>query len=187
MRSAVVAVVISTVLVAACASGRFGPKATAKIPEGPRTLKKLTTDERRRLLQRAHVWQPINTASLNMLVDSLPLEDIVTTPRPCLTLRTPRQKFGAAADRLMAELEFDYGGALIPAGRTTLLAVSTELGLVIRRNPKIEAQADSSARSSLVRSRRLSCIRTISSSFSATSTRRRPFTCSWFRSATSRR
>ena len=68
MRSALVAVVISTVLVAACASGRFGPKATAKVPEGPRTLKKLTTDERRRLLQRAHVWQPINTASLNMLV-----------------------------------------------------------------------------------------------------------------------
>ncbi|MEA2632566.1 MAG: hypothetical protein QOE66_2785, partial [Chloroflexota bacterium] len=76
------------------------------------------------------------------LVDTLPLEEIDTTPRPCLTLRTPRQNWGAGADRLLAELEFDYGGALIPAGRTTLLAVSTELGLVIRRNPKIEAQAD---------------------------------------------
>jgi hypothetical protein len=67
MRSALLVIVISTVFVAACASGRFGPKATAEVPEGPRTLKKLTTDERRRLLQRAHVWQPINTASLNML------------------------------------------------------------------------------------------------------------------------
>jgi superfamily II DNA or RNA helicase len=76
------------------------------------------------------------------LVDTLPLDEIDTTPRPCLTLRTPRLNYGAGADRLMAELEFDYGGALIPAGRTTLLAVSTELGLVIRRDPKTEAQAD---------------------------------------------
>jgi hypothetical protein len=68
MRSALTVIVMSTVFVAACAGGRFGPKATAEVPEGPRTLKKLTTDERRRLLQRAHVWQPVNTASLNMLV-----------------------------------------------------------------------------------------------------------------------
>jgi hypothetical protein len=67
MRSAVVAVVMSTALIAACASGRFGPKATVKIPEGPRTLKKLTTEERRGFLQRARVWQPINTASLNIV------------------------------------------------------------------------------------------------------------------------
>jgi superfamily II DNA or RNA helicase len=76
------------------------------------------------------------------LVDTLTLEEIDTKPRPCLTLRTPRQNWGASADRLLAELEFDYNGALIPAGRTTLLAVSTELGLVIRRDPKTEAQAD---------------------------------------------
>src|SRR5205823_2897356 len=73
---------------------------------------------------------------------TLNLVEIDTTPRPCLTLRTPRQNWGPAADRLLAELEFDYGGALIPAGRTTPLAVSTELALVIRRDPKAEAQAD---------------------------------------------
>ncbi len=76
------------------------------------------------------------------LVDTLALEEINTKPRPCLTLRTPRQNWGPGSDRLLAELEFDYNGALIPAGRTTLLAVSTELGLVIRRDPKTEAQAD---------------------------------------------
>ena len=68
------------------------------------------------------------------LLESLRLEEIDTTPRPCLTLRTPRQNWGPGSDRLLAELEFDYDGALIPAGRTTPLAVSTELGLVIRRD-----------------------------------------------------
>ena len=67
MRSTLITVVLSTALVAACASGRFGPKATEEVPEGPRTLKKLTTDERRRLLQRANVWQAIDTASLNLM------------------------------------------------------------------------------------------------------------------------
>jgi SNF2 family DNA or RNA helicase len=57
-------------------------------------------------------------------------------------LRTPRQNWGAAADRLLAELEFDYDGAVIPAGRTTPLAVSTEHGLIIRRDTQAEAAAD---------------------------------------------
>ncbi len=76
------------------------------------------------------------------LVETVQFEEIDTTPRPCLTLRTPRQNWGPGSDRLLAELEFDYNGALIPAGRTTPLAVSTEFGLVIRRDPKAEAQAD---------------------------------------------
>jgi superfamily II DNA or RNA helicase len=75
-------------------------------------------------------------------VESVRFDEIDTTPRPCLTLRTPRQNWGAAADRLLAELEFDYDGAVIPAGRTTPLAVSTEHGLVIRRDVRAEAAAD---------------------------------------------
>ena len=47
-----------------------------------------------------------------------------------------------AADKLLGELKFDYDGAIIPAGRTTPLAVSTELGLVIRRDPRTESSAD---------------------------------------------
>jgi len=76
------------------------------------------------------------------LVESMQLEEIVAKPRPCLTLRTPRQNWGLAADKLLGELEFDYDGAVIPAGRTTPLAVSTELGLVIRRDPRTESAAD---------------------------------------------
>jgi superfamily II DNA or RNA helicase len=76
------------------------------------------------------------------LVETMQLEEIVAKPRPCLTLRTPRQNWGLAADKLLGELEFDYDGAIIPAGRTTPLAVSTELGLVIRRDPRTESSAD---------------------------------------------
>lgn len=76
------------------------------------------------------------------LVESIRLEEITAKPRPCITLRTPRQNWGLAADKLLGELEFDYDGAIIPAGRTTPLAVSTELGLVIRRDPRMESAAD---------------------------------------------
>ncbi len=76
------------------------------------------------------------------LLENMQIEEIDTTPRPCLTLRTPRQNWGAAADRLLAELEFDYNGAIIPAGRSTPLAVSTELALVIKRDQAAEAAAD---------------------------------------------
>ena len=76
------------------------------------------------------------------LIETLRFEEIDAKPRPCLTLRTPRQNWGAAADRLLADLEFDYDGAVIPAGRTTSLAVSTELALIIRRDPQAEASAD---------------------------------------------
>ncbi|MGA8349219.1 MAG: DEAD/DEAH box helicase [Isosphaeraceae bacterium] len=76
------------------------------------------------------------------LIESIRLEEIVARPRPCLTLRSPRQNWGMAADKLLGDLEFDYDGAIIPAGRTTPLAVSTELGLVIRRDPRTESSAD---------------------------------------------
>ena len=76
------------------------------------------------------------------LVESLGLEEINAKPRPCLTLRTPRQNWGMGADKLIGELDFEYDGAVIPAGRTTPLAVSTELGLVIRRDPRTESAAD---------------------------------------------
>ncbi len=76
------------------------------------------------------------------LVESPLMEEVAVKPRPSLTLRAPAQNWGLAADKLLAELEFDYDGALIPAGRTTPLAVSTELGLVIRRDPKTESAAD---------------------------------------------
>ncbi|MDO8679337.1 MAG: hypothetical protein Q7R30_12345 [Acidobacteriota bacterium] len=49
-----------------CASGRFGPDPDTEAPKGPRTLKKLSVAERQALLQRAQVWQAVNTSSLNL-------------------------------------------------------------------------------------------------------------------------
>ncbi len=76
------------------------------------------------------------------LVETLNLLEIDVKPRPCVTLRTPRQNWGLGSDKLIGELEFDYDGAVIPAGRTTPLAVSSEHGLVIRRDPRTESAAD---------------------------------------------
>ncbi|WP_165235339.1 DEAD/DEAH box helicase [Aquisphaera insulae] len=76
------------------------------------------------------------------LVETMILEEIDARPRPYLTLRAPRQNWGLAADKLLGELAFDYDGAIIPAGRTTPLAVSTEHNLVIRRHPPTESSAD---------------------------------------------
>ena len=53
-------------ILAGCASGRFGPDPDTEAPKGPRTLKKLSVEERKALLQRAQVWQAIDTSSLNL-------------------------------------------------------------------------------------------------------------------------
>jgi hypothetical protein len=69
----IVAAVGFTFLLGACATGRFGPSADTKVVEGPRDLKKLTVAERNALLQRAQVWEPIDTRALNLLTGpSLP-------------------------------------------------------------------------------------------------------------------
>jgi hypothetical protein len=49
-----------------CATGRFGPPPTTPAPEGTRTLKNLSVNERDATLQRARVWQSIDTRSLNL-------------------------------------------------------------------------------------------------------------------------
>ena len=56
-----------SVFLSGCASGRFGPDPDTEPPKGPRTLKKLSVDERKALLQRAQVWQAIDTSSLNLV------------------------------------------------------------------------------------------------------------------------
>ena len=50
-----------------CATGRYGPSASTPVTPAPRSIDELTVDERRALLSRAHVWQPIDTARLNLL------------------------------------------------------------------------------------------------------------------------
>jgi hypothetical protein len=65
IRSAIAVSMVGLAL-SGCASGRFGPSADAGDTTGPRTLKKLTVEERRQVMQRARVWQSINTSSLDL-------------------------------------------------------------------------------------------------------------------------
>jgi hypothetical protein len=50
----------------ACAHGRNGPKPSTRVPVGVHTLKNMSVNERAATLQRARVWQPIDTRSLNL-------------------------------------------------------------------------------------------------------------------------
>jgi hypothetical protein len=50
-----------------CASGRFGPDPDTEAPKGPHTLKKLSVAERQEVMERANVWRPVNTSSLNLI------------------------------------------------------------------------------------------------------------------------
>ena len=61
-----VAIVSIALIADACAAGRFGPAADTRAPVGVHTLKNLSLNERAALLQRARVWQSIDTRSLNL-------------------------------------------------------------------------------------------------------------------------
>jgi hypothetical protein len=63
----ILAAVLLAASVTACASGRFGPDPGTEAPKGPRTLKKLTVEERRQVMERANVWRQLNTSSLNIV------------------------------------------------------------------------------------------------------------------------
>ena len=64
--------IVSLALIgAACATGRFGPEPGTKVPQGKHTLKNLSVNEREAILQRAKVWQPIDTRSLNLAAGPL--------------------------------------------------------------------------------------------------------------------
>lgn len=67
-----------------CASGRFGPPPETKAPEGPRTLKQLSLEERRAVIERARVWQPVHTSSLDLIKGpALPAAERVAAHTTC--------------------------------------------------------------------------------------------------------
>ncbi|HXG87036.1 MAG TPA: hypothetical protein VNJ02_01775 [Vicinamibacterales bacterium] len=93
------AVIVFALLLGACASGRFGPKDSNKVPDGPRTLKELSVRERAALLSRASVWQAVDTASLDLkagppLPANMRIGDDVSCefvfPKKALTGNTPK-------------------------------------------------------------------------------------------------
>jgi hypothetical protein len=59
-------VVVAALVATSCASGRYGPAASGRVKQPPRTLKQLTVAERQAVLRRAHIWSPIDTQRLDM-------------------------------------------------------------------------------------------------------------------------
>lgn len=68
-RTARVALIAGVMAISAagCAKGRFGPSPDAKAPSGPHTLKRLSVAERQQAMERAQVWRPLNTSSLDLI------------------------------------------------------------------------------------------------------------------------
>ena len=66
IRQALAFVVIGFSLIG-CASGRSGPPVDTEAPKGLHKLKSLSVAERRQIMERARVWQSIDTASLNLI------------------------------------------------------------------------------------------------------------------------
>jgi len=75
------------------------------------------------------------------VVESLDLDEVDIRPTPRLIVRTPRQNWGAAADRVLADLEFDYDGARVPFTQAGRVAVQIEHRRIIHRDEQAEAAA----------------------------------------------
>jgi hypothetical protein len=60
------AIVSCALIAGSCATGRFGPAPSTRVPDGARTLKNLSVSERAATLQRARVWQSIDTRALDL-------------------------------------------------------------------------------------------------------------------------
>lgn len=58
---------VLAVMLTGCASGRFGPDPDTEPLKGPHTLKRLSVAERQQVMERANVWQAINTSSLDLI------------------------------------------------------------------------------------------------------------------------
>jgi hypothetical protein len=62
-----VSLVIGLSAVMGCARGLHGPSINSPVKAAPRSIDELTVAERRSMLDRAEVWQPIDTAKLDLL------------------------------------------------------------------------------------------------------------------------
>ena len=108
-------VVVLALTLGGCASGRFGPSANTEAPKGPHTLKTLSVDERKQVMERARVWQAINTSSLDLLKGpALPPAQRIGAESTCtfvypdkpLTGLTPKFRCALAKDD---EVKVKYG------------------------------------------------------------------------------
>lgn len=99
------AVIILVASLAGCASGRFGPPPDTKAPEGPRTLKKLSVAERQQVLQGAHVWQSVDTGSLNLIAGPALRAAMRITPQMTCTFVFPDKPLSGNTPKFLCEVK----------------------------------------------------------------------------------
>ena len=103
--AAALAMVVFTLV--GCASGRSGPSPNTKAPKGPHTLKTLSVDERKQVMERARVWQAIDTGSLNLLAGpALPAAQRIPAESAC-TFVYPKKPLTGNTPKFLCELKKD--------------------------------------------------------------------------------
>lgn len=91
-------------LLSGCASGRYGPPPDTDAPKGPHTLKKLSVAERREVMERANVWRPIDTSSLDLIKGPiLPASQRIPAHVTC-TFVFPEKPLGGTTPKFECEL-----------------------------------------------------------------------------------
>jgi len=91
----------------ACASGRYGPAADTEAPKGPHTLKTLSVAERKQVMERAGVWQSINTSSLNLIAGPALPADLQIAPETACTFVYPDKPLGGLTPKFQCSIKKD--------------------------------------------------------------------------------
>ena len=98
------AVVALAILLTGCASGRFGPSPDTRAPDGPHTLKKLSVAERQQVMERANVWRPLDTSSLDLIEGPvLPASQRIPAQVAC-TFAFPDKPLGGMTPKFQCDL-----------------------------------------------------------------------------------
>jgi len=105
MKPMVAVALLVSLFLSGCAKGRYGPALDTKAPQGPHTLKKLSVEERRNLLQRAHVWQSVNTSSLNLARGPALPAAMRVSPRTSCAFVFPEKKLTGLTPKFTCELK----------------------------------------------------------------------------------
>ena len=107
IRQTLLVTVAFSAIFSGCASGRFGPDPDTKAPSAKRTLKKLTVAERQALLQRAQVWQAIDTSAQNLARGPVLPAALRVGPQATCTFKFPEKALTGMTPKFLCEIKKD--------------------------------------------------------------------------------
>jgi hypothetical protein len=99
-------VAFALIAAASCASGRYGPDPDTEPPKGPHTLKKLSVEERKQLMERARVWRAVDTSQLDLIKGPILPESQRIGPSTTCTFAFPKKPLTG----MTPKFECDLGG-----------------------------------------------------------------------------